>query len=701
MRGPDMAVPLSQVTTAPVVASIRDVGLAYWQDQSWSDVLHHVNLDVHAGEIVGLVGESGCGKSSLSLLLLGFRHPSAKVCSGEIWFDGDDLLAMPEAALERVRGNRIGFVPQNPTTALNPGMRVGGQIAEVLMVHGRAKTREAATGRIVELFSDVGLPDPHALARRYPHQLSGGQQQRVAIAMALACDPDLVVLDEPTTGLDVTTQEQIILLLKRLRARHGTAMLYVTHDLGVLSELADRISVMYAGHLVESAPADVLFEHPRHPYTRGLIGSIPRLDGRRPREGRLTGYLDRRVIPAGCPFQPRCPLADDYCVAEPQLLAERASGHAVACRNADRVTPLVLDDGGVRLAREESPTLLEVENLSLRYGQMSLYQRLVPSAQSPVVVRDVSFSIDEAEVVALVGESGSGKSTIARAISGLLKPIGGRIALRGKDLESGIGSRSRDVVRRIQFIFQNPDASLNPRQSVGRSLARPIEVFFDGSHGAPRALVEKALDEVLLTADYAGRYPDQLSGGERQRIAIARALVAKPDLLLCDEVLSALDVSVQANVLDLLEGLRRETSVAMLFISHDLAVVRRLADRVCVLYHGQIMELGPVDAVFEPPYHPYTLTLLMSLPGSHLRSGQSVSRPEPERGPELQACAFAGRCPWQPDARCYSEPPPLHKTDRGVAIRCHLPLVDLTDLARRQAAAPNHAKQNREEGTTP
>jgi peptide/nickel transport system ATP-binding protein len=696
-----MAQAAHQSDTTSVVASIRDVGLAYWQNQTWNDVLHKVHLDVHAGEIVGLVGESGCGKSSLSLLLMGYRHPAAKVRSGEIWFGGRDLLAMSEAELADIRGNRIGFVPQNPTTALNPGMRVGAQIAEVLRVHGRTGGGEAVTARIVELFNDVGLPEPRALMRRYPHQLSGGQQQRVTIAMALACDPDLVVLDEPTTGLDVTTQEQIILLLKRLRSRHGTAMLYVTHDLGVLSELADRISVMYAGHLVESAPTEVLFDHPRHPYTRGLIGSIPRIDGRRPRDGRLTGYLDRREIPPGCPFQPRCPLADDRCAVEPQELAAFAPGHEVACRHADAVSPLVLDDGGVRPERGDSAILLEVENLDLRYGQKSLYQRLVPSALPPVVVRDVSFTIGEAEVVALVGESGSGKSTIARAISGLLPPIGGRIALRGSELAGDIGARSQDVVRRIQFIFQNPDASLNPRQSVGRSLARPIEVFFDRSHGVPRDLAERALDEVMLTADYAGRYPDQLSGGERQRIAIARALVAEPDLLLCDEVLSALDVSVQANVLDLLERLRRETSVAMLFISHDLAVVRRLADRVCVLYHGQMMQVGPVEAVFEPPFHPYTLTLLMSLPGSHLRPGQPVARSEPTRAPEPQGCAFAGRCPWQPDERCYTQPPPLHITDRDVAIRCHLPLADLSNLAGADGSLSTHATQTSQAGQTP
>jgi len=665
-----------------VIASIRDVGLAYWQHRTWSDVLHRVSLDIRAGEIVGLVGESGCGKSSLSLLLLGYRHPSARVRSGEILFDGRDLLTLPEREVTKLRGNRIGFIPQNPTTSLNPGMRVGRQVAETLKVHGQADSVESAGPKIVRLFEDVGLPDPQRLMRSYPHELSGGQQQRVTIAMALACGPDLLVLDEPTTGLDVTTQAQIIALLKRLRERYGMAMLYVTHDLGVLSELADRISVMYAGYVVESAPTRVLFEHPRHPYTRGLIGSIPRIDGRRARDGRLQGYLDRRVLPPGCPFQPRCPLADETCRSQPQALDLIAEQHDVACHNWRAVPPLVYDEGlpADRARSESADRLLEVSGLDLRYGRSLLLDLLAPASKLPMVVRDVSFTIDAGEVVALVGESGSGKSTIARAISGLLRPAGGEVRYRGDALSGDIGARSQDIVRRIQFIFQNPDASLNPRQSVGRSLARPIEVFFSRSRGDTRSLVDKALEEVLLSADYRLRFPDQLSGGERQRIAIARALVAEPDLLLCDEILSALDVSVQANVLDLLERLRRETSVAMLFISHDLAVVRRLADRVCVLYHGQVMELGPTENVFATPFHPYTLTLLRSVPGSELRRGHAPAPADASRAPEPQGCAFAGRCQWQPDARCFSEPPPRHETTDGLSIRCHLPLARLTTL---------------------
>ncbi|MEQ9491348.1 MAG: ABC transporter ATP-binding protein [Alphaproteobacteria bacterium] len=666
-----------------VVASIQDVGLAYWQHRQWNDVLHGVSLDIRAGEIVGLVGESGCGKSSLSLLLLGYRHPSARVQSGKIMFDGQDILAAGEPALTRIRGNRIGFVPQNPTTSLNPGMRVGAQIAETLKVHGRASTAEESTKIIVDLFKDVGLPDPEVLIRRYPHELSGGQQQRVTIAMALACGPDVVVLDEPTTGLDVTTQEQIINLLKHIREQYGTAMLYVTHDLGVLSQLADRISVMYAGHIVETAPTDVLFDFPRHPYTRGLIGSIPRIDGRRAREGRLVGYLDRREMPSGCPFQPRCPLADDQCPTESQHLSDIGGNHEVACRNWKDVEQLSYDDAVMERRANDGAReiLLEISGLGLRYGRGTLIDWLNPASKPPLVVRDASFEIEEAEVMALVGESGSGKSTIARAVSGLLPVAEGQIRYRGEKLAPDIDDRPQDVVRKIQLIFQNPDASLNPRQRVSSSLARPIEIFFNHDRKATQELVEKALQEVMLSGDYARRFPDQLSGGERQRIAIARALVTQPDLLLCDEILSALDVSVQANILDLLERLRQETSVAMLFITHDLAVVRRLADRVCVLYHGQVMELGTTEAVFAPPYHPYTLSLLLSVPGSTLRAERPTGPVEPDRQPEPTGCAFAGRCPWQPDDRCFASPPPLRSTEDGLSVRCHLPLDRLMHLA--------------------
>jgi peptide/nickel transport system ATP-binding protein len=359
-----------------------------------------------------------------------------------------------------------------------------------------------------------------------------------------------------------------------------------------------------------------------------------------------------------------------------------SADHEVACRNWAQVQPLAYDDGVavVRQLKDGAEPLLEASALSLRYGHKSLWSRLFPASQLPMVVRDVSFSIAQGEVVALVGESGSGKSTIARAISGLLPAAAGEVRYRENVLNGDIDARSQDVVRRIQFIFQNPDASLNPRQSVGRALARPIEVFFQGADIAKGELVDKALEEVMLSSDYRRRYPDQLSGGERQRVAIARALVAQPDLLLCDEILSALDVSVQANVLDLLERLRGGTSVAMLFISHDLAVVRRLADRVCVLYHGQMMETGPTETVFSPPFHPYTMTLLRSVPGSEFRAGRLPVPADDSRVPEPQGCAFAGRCPWQPDDRCFTERPPEHRNDDGSSIQCHLPTSRLEAL---------------------
>jgi peptide/nickel transport system ATP-binding protein len=672
------------------VASLRDVGLAYVQHKQRTDVLHHVSFDIRAGEIVGLVGESGCGKSSLALLMMGYRHPAARVRSGTIHFYDQDILGLPDRELVNLRGNRIGFVPQNPTTSLNPGMRVGVQVAESLRAHGLARSHADALPRVLELFGEVGLTDPEAVGHRYPHQLSGGQQQRVIIAMALACGPDLVILDEPTTGLDVTTQEQIIELLKGLRDRLGTAMLYVTHDLGVLAELADRICVMYAGYLVESAPTEALFTHPRHPYTRGLIGSIPRLDGRRAKEGLLTGHLDRREMSAGCPFQPRCSLADEACIHEAQNFAEVSANHHVACRNWREVRSLEFDDELPTVTRNTNhqENLLQVSGLSLRYGGRSILARLAGQPAAPLVVEDVSFSIGVGEVLALVGESGSGKSTIAKAISGLLRPVDGEIVYRGRQIDNQeLETREHDIVQKIQFVFQNPDASLNPRQSVGRSIARPIEVFFTKSGAERDAMVVKMLDEVMLTPDYARRYPDQMSGGERQRVAIARGLAAAPDLLLCDEVLSALDVSVQASVLDLMERLRSETSVAMLFISHDLAVVRRLADRVCVLYHGQIMESGPVDALFGPPFHPYTFSLLISVPGSSYCASLPHVSAQTDRIPAPGGCAFAGRCTWRPDDRCFTEPPPLHTAESGLEIRCHLSAAELHSMGERGASS--------------
>ena len=505
------------------------------------------------------------------------------------------------------------------------------------------------------------LPEPAATVNKYPHQLSGGQQQRVTIAMALACDPKLLVLDEPTTGLDVTTQAQILDLLRRLRAELGTAMLYVTHNLGVVAELCDRVGVMYAGELVEDAPAAELFRNPRHPYTRGLIASVPSVVAGTRTAAALRGLLQRDELPAGCRF------------------AAVGPGHSVACRRSELVGALarVGEEGAVRGGgRPESEALLDVRELDVAY--LFLRARpLAPRVPLPVV-RDVTFDVRPAETFSLVGESGSGKSTIARTIGGLVRPLAGTLTFEGKDIAASVERRDGELRRDIQLVFQNPDASLNPRQRVSQIVGRPLEHFFGLRGAARRERVKALLEDVRLDPSFARRFPHELSGGERQRVAIARALAAQPKLMLCDEVLSALDVSVQASVVDLLRALQAEHGVAYLFISHDLAVVRSLSHRVGVLYGGELCEL--VEEVYSPPFHPYTQELLLAVPEidpAARRTPPPRTDTELPSDPRATACPFADRCPVKVGAVCDEEPPPWRFTSATHAIRCHIPLDEL------------------------
>ncbi|MBA3516630.1 MAG: ABC transporter ATP-binding protein [Rhizobiales bacterium] len=674
--------------TEPVIR-VTGLKIAYRDADSWLRVLHGVDFTIARGEVLGLVGESGCGKSTAGLQLLGYRHPNMRVEGGQVLFQGQDLLSLRRRELDRLRGDRIGFVPQNPTTALNPGIRVGRQVAETLILHKRAEGLAKAFDRAAELFDLVGLPEPRRLLARYPHQLSGGQQQRVCIAIAVACEPDLVVLDEPTTGLDVTTQEQIISLLVNLRARLGTAMLYVTHDLGVLAQIADRVGVMYAGHIVETAPAAELFGAPRHPYTKGLVASVPRIDDpvNAAQAMPLQGALRRRELPPGCPFAPRCAHSEPSCWERRQFLEEVRPDHRVACQRwravgAGRVAAEVI---ALRGPNRTPEPILSLQEVTLAYGrQNGLVGRWLPGKPF-VAVRDLSFVIGKGETFALVGESGSGKSTVARAVSGLLPSSTGTIRFDGAPLAGSYRNRTADERRRIQYVFQNPDASLNPRAPVGKILGRPLQMFLQLSRREAEARIERALSDVQLEAGYAARYADQLSGGERQRVAIARALIAEPELLLCDEILSALDVSVQANIIQLLRRLRAERAISMLFISHDLAVVRSLADTVAVLFRGQLMEIGRNEDIFAPPYHPYTHSLLMAVPTiasvtTPRRTARFGARAT-ESGRRDGACAFAGRCPWQPGRICQDIDPPWRVTQSGLSIRCHLPLPELASRA--------------------
>ena len=517
-----------------------------------------------------------------------------------------------------MRGRRISLVPQNPTTALSPGIRIGDQLVEAMAVHDVGGSRGERERRAHELIGHVRLPDPARTARKYPHQLSGGQQQRVVIAMALACDPELIVLDEPTTGLDVTTQAQILDLLRRLRAELQMAMVYVTHNLGVVAAVCDRVGVMYAGELVEDAPVHELFSRPRHPYTRGLISAVPSIAPAPPRAARssLRGLLKRSELPTGCRFAPRCDFAEDACFAERQELRPVADAHLVACRRVEDVERLTAGSGTlasyVPLVPAADERLLDVSELSITYDRRR--PRLAASARPardrargrvrPAGARDVLARrrVRQRQV--------DDRKDHRR----LLGPLAGAITFEGRSLAATVESRSKDVRREIQLVLQNPDASLNPRQRVHQIVGRPLELFF-GLHGkARRAGVAQALEDVRLDVAFASRYPDELSGGERQRVAIARALAAKPRLMLCDEILSALDVSVQTSIVELLRQLQADQGIAYLFISHDLAVVRSLSHRVGVLYLGELCEVGPAEEVYAPPYHPYTHMLLSAVP---------------------------------------------------------------------------------------
>jgi peptide/nickel transport system ATP-binding protein len=669
------------------LVKVEGLTIDFWSNDRWNNVVNDASFSLARGEALGLVGESGCGKTTTALSLLGFQRPGSRIRSGSIRFGGRDLARLSRRELQKVRGRRVSLVPQNPTTALSPGLRVGDQLAEAMSVHGVARSGGERRRRVQELIAHVRLPDPERTAQKYPHQLSGGQQQRVMIAMALACDPELIVLDEPTTGLDVTTQAQILDLLRRLRAELGMAMVYVTHNLGVVAAVCDRVGVMYAGELVEDAPVRELFSHPRHPYTRGLIAAVPSIAApHRSRDIVLRGLLRRDDLPKGCRFAPRCDFAEEACFAERQVLFAVADAHDVACRRVDDVERLTAGRASassyVPLAAAADGALLDVADLSITYDR----QRRLPflSREPLVVVQDVAFDLHERETFSLVGESGSGKSTIARTVGGLLRPLSGQLTFEGRELAATVESRRKEVRREIQLVLQNPDASLNPRQRVHQIVGRPLELFF-GLHGkARRAGVEKALEEVRLDKAFATRYPDELSGGERQRIAIARALAAKPRLMLCDEILSALDVSVQTSIVELLRELQAEHGIAYLFISHDLAVVRSLSHRVGVLYLGELCEVGTAAEVYAPPYHPYTHMLLSAVPeidGENVISPAVRSDPGVSSSRSASACPFADRCPWKVGPICDEVPPPWQATSDTHTLRCHIPLGQLSTRA--------------------
>jgi peptide/nickel transport system ATP-binding protein len=564
-------------------------------------VVAEVSFRLEPGEVLGLVGESGSGKTTVALAILGYARPGLSIVGGSVVIDGEDVLARSPSQLRRLRGKVVSYVPQDPSSSLNPAMRIGAQMGDILSEHGFGSSDTERRSRLLEMLREVDLPDDHEFLFRFPHELSGGQQQRVAIAMAFACRPHVVVLDEPTTGLDVTTQANVLKTVRELAESHRSAAVYVSHDLAVVAGLASRVAVMYAGRLVEQGPTADIIHAACHPYTRKLIQAVP--DPKRRRQ--LVG-IPGHVAPLGpraegCSFASRCEFAEDACRTG-TIAADRVGpDHSVRCRRWELVRTHTGHgaNGHAPQTREiRSDDMLTVEGLDAWYGKTE-------------VLSGASLSIRRGECLALVGESGSGKTTLARVISGLHQQARGEVRLSGELVPWGPRRRSPELLRAIQYIFQNPYGSLNPRKNVREILQQPLKQF-----GLDRRAetVAELLEQVSLSPRYAARYPAQLSGGERQRVAIARALAASPQLLICDEVTSSLDVSVQAAILALLARLHADTSLTVLFVTHNLAVVRAIADDVVVLNNGVIVESGPVDELLDNPKDAYTQALLRDTP---------------------------------------------------------------------------------------
>jgi peptide/nickel transport system ATP-binding protein len=648
-------------------------------------VLKNVSLQIKQGETLGLVGESGCGKSTLGQAMMGYLRSGSHVMGGSVHFSDMDMFGLTNRQLESVRGNKIALIPQNAGEALTPTMRVGKQIIESLELKTDI-SGAAVKERMVELLGQVRLPHPEVMADRYPHELSGGQQQRVVVAMALAGEPDMLVLDEPTTGLDVTTQAHILELMRDIVSELGTAMMYISHDMGVIARVSDRVALMYAGEIVEDATATEIFKSPAHPYARGLLESIPRLD----LAGIPNSMSGQPPIPGtlpGCSFTPRCPFATEICSNDPpELNMIPLTPHLVRCHNWEKVvtTDFSQELKGVFNIVEhktQDEPAIELSDVEITYHRPGLIERLRRTPEPPATVSDVTLTVRRGETLALVGESGSGKSTIVRTIAGLLPAKNGCIQFEDCDLTVKVDHRSMDTCRHIQLIFQNPDASLNPRHTVAEIIDQPLKLYFPKmTRDERRTRQIELLERVRLNGRYRLRYPGQLSGGEKQRVAIARAFAANPEVVLCDEVTSALDVSVQAAVLDLLADLQQERNTTYIFIAHDLAVVRAIADRVAVLYQGRLCEVGTVDEIYLPPYHPYTETLMgaVLVPDPNTKP-KLLASDTPELAPPAQGCAFQRRCPYCIGDLCEQETPPWQypNTMEGHKIRCHITVEEL------------------------
>ncbi len=689
MDQPVVAESVARTTAPPWLLEIEDLHVHFVTTRGVVRAVEGVSWKVRPGEVVALVGESGCGKSVSSLAVMRLlAKPAGRVVHGRILFEGRDLLKLSEDEMREIRGRDISMIFQEPMTSLNPVLTIGFQIMEPLLIH-MGMDMVAARKRAIELLQMVGIPDPDRRLEQYPHQFSGGMRQRVMIAIGLACNPKLIIADEPTTALDVTIQAQILSLMRDLSRDLGIALVVITHNLGVVARYADRVNVMYAARMAEQGSAADVFRQPLHPYTAGLLRSVPRLD--QPRGARLEtiegsppNLLDP---PAGCRFAPRCAARQEACVQTlPELMQVAEHRYSACLRGGEMLqkgaTGLGLQEAAAASstvkAIEQSNPLLQVSRLKTFFDVNVGFRGLRGKHAVVRAVDDLSFDVFRGETVGLVGESGCGKTTVGRTLLRLEESTGGSMKFDGEDVTRADGRQLQTYRRKIQVIFQDPYSSLNPRMTIGQIIAEPMLVYkLQPNRAAAMARVHELLKQVGLFEYMAERYPHELSGGQRQRVGIARALAMEPSFIVCDEPVSALDVSIQAQIINLLEDLQKKFNLTYLFIAHDLAVVRHISDRVIVMYLGKVMEIADRDTLYADPLHPYTQALLDAVPipdpalearRSHKVLGGEV--PSPLAPPS--GCVFHTRCP-RATPECSRQVPEL----REVKARHHAACINL------------------------
>ncbi|MEA3376716.1 MAG: ABC transporter ATP-binding protein [Chloroflexota bacterium] len=685
---------------APIL-KVRNAAISYETRYGDIEAVRNVSFEVDRAQTFGVVGESGCGKSTVAFGIVDFLGTNGKIVGGSIKFQGRELIGRSQEELRKLRGDQISMVYQDPMQALNPSVTIGDQLAEVLTVH-RGIAKKEARGKSIRMLERVYMPDPANVMERYPHQISGGQQQRVVIAMALLNNPALLIMDEPTTALDVTVEAVVLDLIEDLKHDFDTAIVYITHDLGVVARVCNRVGVMYAGEMVEVGSVEAIYDAPQHPYTQGLMRCVPKLGSTKessilyPIRGRVPAPKDR---PEGaCIFAPRCDYSTDRCHNEKPQLRELSPGHSARCFYSETIDPstwrpphgLVPEFASTAGGNGQEP-IIRLKDLKTYYKQESrsilslvgLGEKLYVKA-----VDDVSLHVPPGKTLGVVGESGCGKTTLAKTIIGLETPRAGEAQFLGFDITVPVSERDVKLIEELQMVFQNPDSTMNPSYNVGHQIGRPLRRFNVVPSDQVRDEVVRLLRAVRLDASYYDRLPRQLSGGEKQRVGIARAFASRPDLVLCDEPVSALDVSVQAAVLNLLMEIQQEYGTTMMFIAHDLSVVRFFSDYVAVMYLGHIVEIGPAEDIYAPPYQPYTEALLSAVPipdptadQKHIRlHGTVPSALNPPSG-----CVFHTRCPRRdllPDGGkiCEQEVPPWQHNSEEHRIMCHIPLEELRKM---------------------